>query len=59
MARIISSLENAGSSRPSGSSHSLQVDRRMVERLHAEMARRTVAIAGAIEKRKGAEKISS
>jgi len=29
----------------------LQVDGRMVERLHAEMARRTVAIAGAIAKR--------
>jgi citrate lyase subunit beta/citryl-CoA lyase len=30
----------------------IQIDGRMVERLHAEMARRTVAIAEAIEKRK-------
>ena len=30
----------------------LQVDGRMIERLHAEMARRTVAIADAIAKRK-------
>ena len=28
----------------------IQIDGRMVERLHAEMARRTVAIADAIEK---------
>jgi citrate lyase subunit beta/citryl-CoA lyase len=32
----------------------VQVDGRMVERLHAEMARQTVAIAEAIEKRKAA-----
>ena len=32
----------------------VQVDGRMVERLHAEMARQTVAIAEAIEKRKSA-----
>jgi citrate lyase subunit beta/citryl-CoA lyase len=30
----------------------LQIDGRMVERLHAEMARRAVAIADAIAKRK-------
>ncbi len=29
----------------------VQIDGRMVERLHAEMARRTVAIARAIEER--------
>jgi citrate lyase subunit beta / citryl-CoA lyase len=29
----------------------VQIDGRMVERLHADMARRTVAIADAIEKR--------
>jgi len=33
----------------------VQVEGRMVERLHAEMARQTVAIADAIEKRKSAE----
>ena len=32
----------------------VQVDGRMVERLHADMARRTVAIAEAIEKQKAA-----
>ncbi len=33
----------------------IQIDGRMVERLHAEMARRTVAIADAIEKQKSAQ----
>jgi citrate lyase subunit beta / citryl-CoA lyase len=37
----------------------LQIEGRMVERLHAEMARRTVAIADAIEKRKSAERASA
>ena len=37
----------------------VQIDGRMVERLHAEMAQRTVAIADAIAKTKGAEKIPS
>jgi citrate lyase subunit beta/citryl-CoA lyase len=35
----------------------VQVDGRMVERLHAEMARQTVAIADAIEKRKASEPV--
>ncbi len=35
----------------------VQVDGRMVERLHAEMARQTVAIADAIEKRTSAEPV--
>jgi citrate lyase subunit beta/citryl-CoA lyase len=33
----------------------IQIDGRMVERLHAEMARQTVAIADAIEKRKSSQ----
>ena len=33
----------------------IQIDGRMVERLHAEMARRTVAIADAIAKRKSVQ----
>jgi len=35
----------------------IQIDGRMVERLHAEMARRTVAIADAVEKRKSSEPV--
>ncbi len=35
----------------------VQVDGRMVERLHAEMARQTVAIAEAIDKRKAAQPV--
>jgi citrate lyase subunit beta / citryl-CoA lyase len=35
----------------------VQIDGRMVERLHAEMARQTVAIADAIEKRKSSEPV--
>jgi len=37
----------------------LQIEGRMVERLHAEMARRTVAIADAIAKRKEAKETSA
>ena len=37
----------------------VQVDGRMVERLHAEMAQRTVAIADAIAKTKQQERLSS
>jgi citrate lyase subunit beta / citryl-CoA lyase len=37
----------------------VQIDGRMVERLHAEMAQRTVAIADAIAKTKSAEKVPS
>ena len=33
----------------------VQIDGRMVERLHADMARQTVAIADVIEKRKSAQ----
>jgi citrate lyase subunit beta / citryl-CoA lyase len=37
----------------------IQIDGNMVERLHAEMARRTVTIADAIAKRKGAETMAA
>ncbi len=36
----------------------IQIDGRMVERLHAEMARQTVAIADAIAKRKSAQPVA-
>jgi citrate lyase subunit beta / citryl-CoA lyase len=37
----------------------IQIDGRMVERLHAEMARRTVAIADAIEKQQAPNKVEA
>jgi citrate lyase subunit beta / citryl-CoA lyase len=37
----------------------IQIDGRMVERLHAEMARRTVAIADAIEKQQTSNKVEA
>jgi citrate lyase subunit beta/citryl-CoA lyase len=37
----------------------IQIDGRMVERLHAEMARRTVAIADAIEKQNARSKVEA
>jgi citrate lyase subunit beta / citryl-CoA lyase len=37
----------------------IQIDGRMVERLHAEMARRTVAIADAIEKQQAGSKVEA
>ena len=36
----------------------VQIDGRMVERLHAEMARQTVAIAEAIERRRSGEPLA-